>query len=86
MFASMAMILLFCVAYHQLHESHFKAYFYIFNYRRVMGLLTEGSPLSWEDTKKLKDHVRKHGIQQFINLFARLKDRQGDGNYFVLEK
>lgn len=44
-----------------------------------MGLLTEGSPLSWEDTKKLKDHVRKHGIQQFINLFARLKDRQGDG-------
>lgn len=44
-----------------------------------MGLLTEGSPLSWEETKKLRDHVRKHGIQQFINLFARLKDRQGDG-------
>lgn len=46
-----------------------------------MGLLTEGSPLSWEETKKLRDHVRKHGIQQFINLFARLKDRQGDGEF-----
>lgn len=43
-----------------------------------MGLLTEGSPLSWEETKKLANHVREHGIQQFINLYARLKDRQGD--------
>lgn len=24
------------------------------------------------------EHVRQHGIQQFINLYARLKDRQGD--------
>ena len=46
-----------------------------------MGLLTEGSPLSWEDTKKLTKHVREHGIKQFINLYARLKDRQGDGNF-----
>ncbi|XP_066601096.1 glutamate--cysteine ligase isoform X3 [Prorops nasuta] len=43
-----------------------------------MGLLTEGSPLSWEDTKNLADHVRKHGIIQFINLYKRLRDRQGD--------
>lgn len=43
-----------------------------------MGLLTEGSPLSWEETKKLANHVREHGINQFINLYARLKDRQGD--------
>ncbi|CRK99012.1 CLUMA_CG011962, isoform A [Clunio marinus] len=43
-----------------------------------MGLLTEGSPLSWEETKKLANHVREHGIQQFINLYERLKDRQGD--------
>lgn len=43
-----------------------------------MGLLTEGSPLSWEETKKLANHVRKHGIIQFINLYRRLKDRQGD--------
>lgn len=44
-----------------------------------MGLLTEGTALSWEETKKLAQHVRTHGIRQFINLFARLKDRQGDG-------
>ena len=43
-----------------------------------MGLLSEGSPLSWAETKKLADHVRKHGIIQFINLYNLLKDRQGD--------
>ncbi|OQV17458.1 Glutamate--cysteine ligase catalytic subunit [Hypsibius exemplaris] len=43
-----------------------------------MGLLTEGSPLSWEETKKHADHVRKHGILQFINLYNKLKDRKHD--------
>ena len=43
-----------------------------------MGLLSEGSPLSWEETKKLADHVRKHGVSQFINLYKKLRDRQGD--------
>lgn len=43
-----------------------------------MGLLTEGNPLSWEETKQLADHVRKHGIEQFINLYHRLKHREGD--------
>lgn len=43
-----------------------------------MGLLTEGSPLTWEETKKLAQHVREHGIIQFINLYKRLRDRQGD--------
>lgn len=43
-----------------------------------MGLLSEGSPLSWDETKALAQHVREHGVQQFINLYHRLKDRQGD--------
>lgn len=43
-----------------------------------MGLLSEGSPLSWEETKKLSKHVREHGTLQFINMYRRLKDRQGD--------
>ncbi|XP_071857804.1 glutamate--cysteine ligase [Bombus fervidus] len=43
-----------------------------------MGLLSEGSPLTWEETRNLADHVRKHGIIQFINLYKRLRDRQGD--------
>jgi len=47
-------------------------------FKPKMGLLSEGSPLSWKETKKLSDHVRKHGIIQFINLYKRLRDRQGD--------
>ncbi|XP_050432479.1 glutamate--cysteine ligase catalytic subunit [Adelges cooleyi] len=43
-----------------------------------MGLLTEGHPLSWEETKKLADHVRQHGINQFVNLYHQLMDRKGD--------
>ncbi|CAG4963101.1 unnamed protein product [Parnassius apollo] len=43
-----------------------------------MGLLTEGSPLSWEETKALAEHVRQHGIEQFINLYRKLRDRTGD--------
>lgn len=43
-----------------------------------MGLLSEGSPLDWEQTQALADHVREHGITQFINLYHKLKDRQGD--------
>jgi glutamate--cysteine ligase catalytic subunit len=43
-----------------------------------MGLLSEGSPLSWQETKALSGHVRKHGVTQFINLYKRVRDRQGD--------
>ena len=43
-----------------------------------MGLLSEGRPLSWEETKALADHVRKHGVQQFIHLYRKLEQRQGD--------
>lgn len=43
-----------------------------------MGLLSEGNPLSWEETKRLANHVREHGVVQFINLYKRLRDRQGD--------
>jgi hypothetical protein len=43
-----------------------------------MGLLTVGTPLSWEETKKLADHVRRHGILQFINIYHKLKDHKKD--------
>jgi glutamate--cysteine ligase catalytic subunit len=43
-----------------------------------MGLLSEGSPLTWEETKKWANHVKTNGIEQFINLFQRLKEREGD--------
>lgn len=43
-----------------------------------MGLLSEGSPLSWPETKKLANHVREHAVTQFINQYRRLKDREND--------
>uniref|UniRef100_A0A2P2HZV7 Glutamate--cysteine ligase n=1 Tax=Hirondellea gigas TaxID=1518452 RepID=A0A2P2HZV7_9CRUS len=43
-----------------------------------MGLLTEGTPLSWPETKKYADHVRKHGVSQFINHYQQFKDRNVD--------
>jgi glutamate--cysteine ligase catalytic subunit len=43
-----------------------------------MGLLTKGTPLSWKETAPHVEYIKKHGIAQFINLYHRLKDRQGD--------
>ncbi|XP_053358106.1 glutamate--cysteine ligase catalytic subunit-like isoform X2 [Clarias gariepinus] len=43
-----------------------------------MGLLSQGSPLNWTETKKYADHVRKHGILQFLNIYNKAKDRQKD--------
>ena len=43
-----------------------------------MGLLSEGEPLSWEDTHKYADHVRRHGVEQFVHLYNRLNARRGD--------
>lgn len=47
-----------------------------------MGLLSEGSPLDWTETKAYADHVRKHGIKQFINLYHKLQDRTKDVLYW----
>ena len=44
----------------------------------AMGLLSIGSPLSWEETKKFASHVQHHGIKQFINIYHRLNDRKCD--------
>ncbi|KAF9646777.1 glutamate-cysteine ligase catalytic subunit [Thelephora ganbajun] len=43
-----------------------------------MGLLSFGTPLAWKDTKKLADHIRSHGITQFLHTWDRVKDRCGD--------
>ena len=41
-----------------------------------MGLLSEGEPLPWDETKKWADHVRKHGVLQFIELYKKLETRK----------
>lgn len=43
-----------------------------------MGLLSLGTPLPWLEGKKYADHVRSHGITQFLHIWERLKNRQGD--------
>ncbi|KAK0533780.1 glutamate--cysteine ligase [Tilletia horrida] len=43
-----------------------------------MGLLSAGTPLDWDQTRVLADHVRTHGITQFLNLYQRIKERRGD--------
>ena len=43
-----------------------------------MGLLSEGKPLTWPETKKNAPLVHKVGIQQFLAMYHRLKDRKGD--------
>ncbi|CAG8686079.1 45543_t:CDS:10, partial [Gigaspora margarita] len=43
-----------------------------------MGLLSEGKPLSWEQTKKYADHIRNHGINQFLSIYNKTKNREKD--------
>lgn len=43
-----------------------------------MGLLSEGRPLTWEQTKQHCEYVREHGVRQFIEIYQSLKDRQND--------
>ncbi|RDX47958.1 glutamate-cysteine ligase catalytic subunit [Lentinus brumalis] len=43
-----------------------------------MGLLFLGTPLAWDEARQYADHVRTHGITQFLHIWDRLKDRCGD--------
>ncbi|KAJ3270551.1 hypothetical protein HK104_004897, partial [Borealophlyctis nickersoniae] len=43
-----------------------------------MGLLSLGTPLPWDEAKQYADHVRKHGIIQFLNIWNRIKTRRKD--------
>ncbi|KAG0334938.1 hypothetical protein BG000_007925 [Podila horticola] len=43
-----------------------------------MGLLSLGTPMHWDEAKKHSDHVREHGIIQFLNLWQVAKDSQKD--------
>lgn len=42
-----------------------------------MGLLSLGTPLSWPETKAVADHVRDHGITQFLKTWDRWRGRKG---------
>jgi glutamate--cysteine ligase catalytic subunit len=44
-----------------------------------MGLLALGTPLTWDETKPLAEHIREHGITQFLHTWNRWKDSPGKG-------
>ncbi|KAI8981590.1 glutamate-cysteine ligase-domain-containing protein [Mycotypha africana] len=41
-----------------------------------MGLLSLGTPLHWNEAKEYADHVHKHGILQFLNIYNSQKDQK----------
>jgi glutamate--cysteine ligase catalytic subunit len=43
-----------------------------------MGLLSLGTPLDWDQVKPHIDHVKKHGIYQFLNIWKTVKARRKD--------
>uniref|UniRef100_A0A8C8SCN7 Glutamate--cysteine ligase n=1 Tax=Pelusios castaneus TaxID=367368 RepID=A0A8C8SCN7_9SAUR len=43
-----------------------------------MGLLSQGSPLSWEETQRHAEHVRGHGILQFLHIYRAVRERHKD--------
>lgn len=44
--------------------------------RIIMGLLSEGKPLSWAETKKNAGLVKEVGVKQFLALYHKVKNRK----------
>ncbi|VDN29955.1 unnamed protein product, partial [Dibothriocephalus latus] len=47
-----------------------------------MGLLTVGVPLSWAETKKHADFVRREGAKQFVRLWRKHLNSTGAALYW----
>lgn len=45
-----------------------------------MGLLSQGKPLNWDETKKYAKYIQERGIAQFINVYNESKNR-ADGPF-----
>ena len=43
-----------------------------------MGLLSKGTPLSWEQSRVYHDYVKRHGILQFLNIYQAMAGREND--------
>jgi glutamate--cysteine ligase catalytic subunit len=50
----------------------------VINKKVRMGLLTVGKPLSFPDSKRFIQHVKEHGILQFLHTWERVKGIQND--------
>jgi glutamate--cysteine ligase catalytic subunit len=45
-----------------------------------MGYLAFGTPLSWTESLPYIEHIKEHGLIQFVNLYNRLKERSNDSS------
>jgi glutamate--cysteine ligase catalytic subunit len=43
-----------------------------------MGFLAVGTPLTWKDSLKYHNYIKRHGVQQFLKVFERVKGRSND--------
>lgn len=43
-----------------------------------MGLLSLGTPYNWSDVQPVIQHVKHHGIKQFLNIYHSVKVRRLD--------
>jgi glutamate--cysteine ligase catalytic subunit len=57
-----------------------------------MGLLDAGTPMAWEEARQHAEHVRRNGIEQFINFYRHYEPVAGapflwgdEVEYFVAE-
>ena len=41
-----------------------------------MGLLSNGTPLEWDKSKKFIKYIKEHGIMQFINIIKSLEKQE----------
>lgn len=43
-----------------------------------MGFLSKGTPLGWNASLQFHAYIKQHGIQQFLNIYREMKDRNKD--------
>ena len=43
-----------------------------------MGLLSLGTPLTWEQIRAIRDKLKDHGIVQFLHSINRVQNRSAD--------
>lgn len=44
-----------------------------------MGLLLNGNPLSWPETRKLRDQAHARATAHILEMYQKEKNREGDG-------
>ena len=48
----------------------------------LMGLLTIGTPLAWEESRQYNNYVHKQGVEQLLQMFKKTWKRDNDPLYW----